>query len=85
MLANPDGVANNGGGELRPAAKGSGRSSCGRFLVKLSCSVCAGQLARHCRNEDCDWWTCPTRECDAETYDVHRGLLRHADGVVEHL
>lgn len=48
--------------------------------MKLSCSVCAGQLTHHCGNEDCDWWTCPTRECD-----VTRGLLRHRDGDVERL
>ena len=51
--------------------------------MKLECSLCHGHLIIHCGNPDCDWWRCPTKGCDHEVYDVHRGLLLHKGGAVE--
>lgn len=49
----------------------------------ITCTQCDRDLRPHCPN--CGWLTCTNRTCDAHLYDIHRGILLHADGHVDRL
>lgn len=51
--------------------------------MKLVCTLCEEPVAAHCHEVACCWVVCTNRDCDARVYDLDRGLLLLADGVVE--
>lgn len=55
------------------------------MATKLRCSLCERDLKAHCLEGRCGWWTCTNIYCQADRYDVVRGVLRHNDGTLEDL